>query len=191
MRKPRNGNRCGALLCTRAGDRTRTGGRCDLARIAAFLRDPGQGPQVRAHTARRGIPLEHNASRAGVAPALGADGARAHREVGAPERAGVWQRRPRALVHASRGCAQHLPTQNQTAASSWRPPFAFLTERATGLEPATSSLGSWHSTTELRPQILYFQMLTKRHFSQRPFCGSFCGSLWQNSTATVNIFTKL
>ena len=27
-----------------------------------------------------------------------------------------------------------------------------FTERATGLEPATSSLGSWHSTTELRPQ---------------------------------------
>jgi hypothetical protein len=25
-------------------------------------------------------------------------------------------------------------------------------ERATGLEPATSSLGSWHSTTELRPR---------------------------------------
>src|SRR5262249_58745881 len=25
-------------------------------------------------------------------------------------------------------------------------------ERATGVEPATSSLGSWHSTTELRPQ---------------------------------------
>ena len=24
-------------------------------------------------------------------------------------------------------------------------------KRATGLEPATSSLGSWHSTTELRP----------------------------------------
>ena len=24
-------------------------------------------------------------------------------------------------------------------------------ERATGVEPATSSLGSWHSTTELRP----------------------------------------
>jgi hypothetical protein len=24
-------------------------------------------------------------------------------------------------------------------------------ERATGLEPATSSLGSWHSTTELHP----------------------------------------
>jgi len=27
-------------------------------------------------------------------------------------------------------------------------------ERATGLEPATSSLGSWHSTTELRPRGL-------------------------------------
>ena len=27
-------------------------------------------------------------------------------------------------------------------------------ERATGLEPVTSSLGSWHSTTELRPHIL-------------------------------------
>jgi hypothetical protein len=25
-------------------------------------------------------------------------------------------------------------------------------ERETGLEPATSSLGSWHSTTELLPQ---------------------------------------
>src|SRR5262245_45279339 len=25
-------------------------------------------------------------------------------------------------------------------------------ERATGFEPATSSLGSWHSTAELRPQ---------------------------------------
>src|SRR5262249_55072971 len=29
----------------------------------------------------------------------------------------------------------------------------FFGERATGLEPATSSLGSWHSTTELRPQV--------------------------------------
>jgi hypothetical protein len=26
-----------------------------------------------------------------------------------------------------------------------------LVERATGVEPATSSLGSWHSTTELHP----------------------------------------
>ena len=29
----------------------------------------------------------------------------------------------------------------------------FRRERATGLEPATSSLGSWHSTTELRPRM--------------------------------------
>jgi hypothetical protein len=26
-----------------------------------------------------------------------------------------------------------------------------MVERATGFEPATSSLGSWHSATELRP----------------------------------------
>ena len=31
------------------------------------------------------------------------------------------------------------------------------TKRATGLEPATSSLGSWHSTTELRPPGLHQQ----------------------------------
>ena len=30
----------------------------------------------------------------------------------------------------------------------------FLRERATGVEPATSSLGSWHSTAELRPREL-------------------------------------
>src|SRR5262249_49358017 len=29
---------------------------------------------------------------------------------------------------------------------------ALTRERATGVEPATSSLGSWHSTTELRPR---------------------------------------
>jgi hypothetical protein len=28
-----------------------------------------------------------------------------------------------------------------------------FSERETGLEPATSSLGSWHSTTELLPQL--------------------------------------
>jgi hypothetical protein len=30
--------------------------------------------------------------------------------------------------------------------------FPAYSERATGFEPATSSLGSWHSTTELHPQ---------------------------------------
>ena len=29
-------------------------------------------------------------------------------------------------------------------------------ERETGLEPTTSSLGSWHSTTELLPHALLF-----------------------------------
>jgi hypothetical protein len=33
-----------------------------------------------------------------------------------------------------------------------------LKKRATGFEPATSSLGSWHSTTELRPQIFPYLM---------------------------------
>ena len=31
-------------------------------------------------------------------------------------------------------------------------------ERATGVEPATSSLGSWHSTTELRPPAVKFRV---------------------------------
>jgi hypothetical protein len=29
-------------------------------------------------------------------------------------------------------------------------------KRASGFEPPTSSLGSWHSTTELRPQLLVY-----------------------------------
>src|SRR6516225_6099343 len=43
-------------------------------------------------------------------------------------------------------------------------------ERETGLEPATSSLGSWHSTTELLPHLsetdIYHQSL--------PLCRSAC-----------------
>src|SRR5262249_14336903 len=35
-------------------------------------------------------------------------------------------------------------------------------ERETGLEPATSSLGSWHSTTELLPRSCVFRYLTVR-----------------------------
>src|SRR5437868_2469932 len=35
-------------------------------------------------------------------------------------------------------------------------------ERETGLEPATSSLGSWHSTTELLPPACIFCYLTVR-----------------------------
>ena len=33
-------------------------------------------------------------------------------------------------------------------------------ERETGFEPATSSLGSWHSTTELLPLAYVFRYLT-------------------------------
>ena len=31
----------------------------------------------------------------------------------------------------------------------------YAKKRASGFEPPTSSLGSWHSTTELRPQMVY------------------------------------
>ena len=37
--------------------------------------------------------------------------------------------------------------------SRWAKPLILL-ERETGVEPATSSLGSWHSTTELLPLAL-------------------------------------
>src|ERR1700750_3260933 len=43
-------------------------------------------------------------------------------------------------------------------------------ERETGLEPATSSLGSWHSTTELLPQI--FNTGRKRAQLTTSFCWS-------------------
>jgi hypothetical protein len=35
-------------------------------------------------------------------------------------------------------------------------------ERETGLEPATSSLGSWHSTTELLPLAIVLNYLSER-----------------------------
>src|SRR5690349_19109011 len=35
-----------------------------------------------------------------------------------------------------------------------------MVERATGVEPATSSLGSWHSTTELRPPAFPCPIIT-------------------------------
>src|SRR5438876_1559527 len=36
--------------------------------------------------------------------------------------------------------------------------FQLAAERATGFEPATSSLGSWHSTPELRPRGYHLQL---------------------------------
>ena len=41
-------------------------------------------------------------------------------------------------------CVQHLIASNAQNLKG-------LLERETGFEPATSSLGSWHSTTELLP----------------------------------------
>jgi hypothetical protein len=38
-----------------------------------------------------------------------------------------------------------------------------IMERATGVEPATSSLGSWHSTTELRPLVPKSTAFRARH----------------------------
>jgi hypothetical protein len=38
-------------------------------------------------------------------------------------------------------------------------------ERETGLEPATSSLGSWHSTTELLPLAFIFNDFQSQSFS--------------------------
>jgi hypothetical protein len=35
-----------------------------------------------------------------------------------------------------------------------------ILERETGIEPATSSLGSWHSTAELLPRTCVFRYLT-------------------------------
>ena len=48
-------------------------------------------------------------------------------------------------------------------------------ERATGVEPATSSLGSWHSTAELRPQELRRQALQTVSKSRRRVNALVCG----------------
>ena len=39
-------------------------------------------------------------------------------------------------------------------------------ERETGLEPATSSLGSWHSTTELLPPCVGFYLTTRQELNR-------------------------
>ena len=43
---------------------------------------------------------------------------------------------------------------SETAGIEWPKPLE-TKERETGIEPATSSLGSWHSTAELLPLILF------------------------------------
>ena len=55
----------------------------------------------------------------------------------------IYQRRFR----RRRECAEGLPRGYRAAsARPLKPRKSLLIERATGLEPATSSLGSWHST---------------------------------------------
>src|SRR5207253_8358611 len=55
----------------------------------------------------------------------------------------------RPVDHQPRGWLSD-PNSSRCASES-REKSALSRERATGVEPATSSLGSWHSTTELRP----------------------------------------
>ena len=62
----------------------------------------------------------------------------------------------------------------------WRVGFASVRnllkmERETGLEPATSSLGSWHSTTELLPHALSFNDF-RNQFSSRTLIAHYCTS---------------
>jgi hypothetical protein len=47
----------------------------------------------------------------------------------------------------------------QKSVGFWDAAKLLKMERETGLEPATSSLGSWHSTTELLPQPLHISYL--------------------------------
>src|SRR5271157_6059722 len=51
-------------------------------------------------------------------------------------------------------------------------------ERETGLEPATSSLGSWHSTTELLPRSCQISHLTEPNGLAGP-SGSCCQKPFQ------------
>src|SRR5439155_12156875 len=64
--------------------------------------------------------------------------------------------------------AERQPTEN-TKAGKERPcrPSYLVSERATGFEPVTSSLGSWHSTPELRPQA--FQHQATSHCKTRDY----------------------
>jgi hypothetical protein len=49
-------------------------------------------------------------------------------------------------------------------------------ERETGIEPATSSLGSWRSTAELLPLIYEMKMIKQ--------CRQGCSTRWKSSTLT-------
>src|SRR5437667_12792020 len=76
---------------------------------------------------------------------------------GTPQFYGRWARLSIPLPRARRGWksrAWRAPLQKKEDRTSLLsgPLSFFIPERATGFEPVTSSLGSWHSTPELRPQ---------------------------------------
>jgi hypothetical protein len=50
----------------------------------------------------------------------------------------------------------------------WKVCKLLILERETGLEPATSSLGSWHSTTELLPLNWHFKYSKINRLRARP-----------------------
>jgi hypothetical protein len=54
-------------------------------------------------------------------------------------------------------------------------------ERATGFEPATSSLGSWHSTTELRPRTICLIIAEEGFFA---ICKGSGGDAFQRTTVS-------
>src|SRR3989441_2394751 len=70
-----------------------------------------------------------------------------------------------------------------------------LLERPTGFEPATSSLGSWHSATELRPPgasyITHRRVL--RIVERRRYCDSLSDMLnaWMTSSLRAFQLTRL
>jgi hypothetical protein len=66
------------------------------------------------------------------------------------------------VAASPRPCSARLNAENVVPSyiSTNSKPFRIL-ERETGVEPATSSLGSWHSTTELLPPSYAFRYFTE------------------------------
>src|SRR5579864_3530180 len=78
--------------------------------------------------------------------------------------------------------------------------FNCLLERETGFEPATSSLGSWHSTTELLPhrywsaKLQYFSAISSKNRNTRYYnyltmfpawAMVFAGQLWYENCISL------
>ena len=59
-------------------------------------------------------------------------------------------------------------------------------ERPTGFEPATSSLGSWHSATELLPPVPPILVARRALSNLRPGYSGYFDSLKDISSALIN-----